>query len=99
MEDNQNSKTAGERGPVLLEDCQLIENTACFTRERVPGRVVHATGSGACGVFRVTGDITATRRRRYCLTSVWRRLRLLGFPPWQASIVPSILSAIRKDSP
>lgn len=57
--DNQNSRTAGPRGPVLIEDFQLIEKMAQFNRERVPERVVHAKGAGAHGTFRVTGDITA----------------------------------------
>ena len=56
--DNQNSKTAGERGELLLEDFHLTEKLAHFNRERVPERVVHAKGSGAYGVFTVTGDIT-----------------------------------------
>lgn len=50
--DNQNSKTAGQRGPVLLEDYHLIEKLAHFDRERIPERVVHARGAGAFGVFR-----------------------------------------------
>jgi len=49
--DNQNSKTAGIRGPTLLEDYQLLEKLAHFDRERVPERVVHARGAGAHGVF------------------------------------------------
>ncbi len=49
--DNQNSKTAGEHGPVLLEDTNLIEKLAAFDRERIPERVVHARGAGAHGVF------------------------------------------------
>lgn len=56
--DNQNSKTAGPRGPVLLEDYQLIEKLAHQNRERIPERVVHAKGSGAFGTFTVTHDIT-----------------------------------------
>lgn len=56
--DNQNSLTAGPRGPVLLEDFHLIEKLAHFNRERVPERVVHAKGSGAYGTFTVTHDIT-----------------------------------------
>ena len=52
--DNQNSLTAGPRGPVLMEDFQLIEKMAQFNRERIPERVVHAKGSGAYGHFRVT---------------------------------------------
>ncbi|PHV10726.1 catalase [Chitinimonas sp. BJB300] len=56
--DNQNSQTAGARGPVLIEDFHLIEKLAHFNRERVPERVVHAKGSGAFGTFTVTQDIT-----------------------------------------
>jgi len=56
--DNQNSLTAGPRGPVLLQDIHLVEKLAHFNRERVPERVVHAKGSGAFGTFRVTADIT-----------------------------------------
>ncbi len=56
--DNQNSITAGERGPVLMQDFHLIEKMAQFNRERVPERVVHAKGSGAFGYFVVTQDIT-----------------------------------------
>ncbi|GAB4203265.1 MAG: catalase [Roseiflexaceae bacterium] len=57
--DNQNSLTAGPRGPLLMQDYQLLEKMATFNRERVPERVVHAKGSGAFGTFTVTNDITA----------------------------------------
>ncbi len=56
--DNQNSLTAGPRGPLLVQDWQLFEKHAHFNRERIPERVVHAKGSGAYGTFTVTGDIT-----------------------------------------
>jgi catalase len=56
--DNQNSMTAGPRGPVLLQDFHLLEKMAHFNRERIPERVVHAKGSGAFGTFTVTKDIT-----------------------------------------
>ena len=56
--DNQNSVTAGPRGPVLLQDYQLIEKLAHQNRERIPERVVHAKGWGAYGTFRVTDDIS-----------------------------------------
>ena len=55
--DNQNSVTAGPRGPVLMEDYLLFEKMAQFNRERIPERVVHAKGAGAHGRFTVTGDI------------------------------------------
>jgi catalase len=54
----QQALTAGPRGPVLMQDVQLLEQMQHFNRERIPERVVHAKGSGAYGTFTVTGDIT-----------------------------------------
>jgi len=56
--DNQNSLTAGPRGPLLAQDWQLFEKHAHFNRERIPERIVHAKGSGAYGKLTITGDIT-----------------------------------------
>ncbi|NHJ49988.1 MAG: catalase [Asgard group archaeon] len=56
--DNQNSLTAGPRGPILAQDFQLFEKLAHFNRERIPERIVHAKGAGAFGTFTVTKDIT-----------------------------------------
>src|SRR5919108_6488935 len=56
--DNQNSLTAGPRGPLLVQDWQLFERHAHFNRERIPERVVHAKGSGAYGTLTITSDIT-----------------------------------------
>jgi catalase len=58
VRDNQNSMTAGQRGPTLLQDVHLLEKLAHFNRERVPERVVHAKGAGAHGYFEVTNDLT-----------------------------------------
>lgn len=55
--DNQNSRTAGQNGPTLLEDYQLLEKLAHFDRERIPERVVHARGAGAHGVFKVINSM------------------------------------------
>lgn len=57
--DNQNSKTVGEYGSVLLEDSYLIEKLASFDRERTPERVVHPRGAGASGYFEATKDMSA----------------------------------------
>ena len=62
--DNQNSITAGPRGPVLLQDWQLIEKLAHQNRERIPERVVHAKGWGAHGTLTVTNDITKYTRAK-----------------------------------
>ncbi|WP_292008511.1 catalase [Chryseobacterium sp.] len=56
--DNQNSKTVGNNGPVLLEDFHLIEKLAAFDRERIPERVVHARGAGAYGEFVADADFS-----------------------------------------
>jgi catalase len=56
--DNQNSLTAGPRGPLLVQDFQLFEKHAHFNRERIPERVVHAKGSAAYGTLTITNDIT-----------------------------------------
>jgi catalase len=56
--DNQNSLSAGERGPLLLQDYQLLEKLAHQNRERIPERVVHAKGWGAHGTLKITGDIS-----------------------------------------
>lgn len=57
--DNQNSRTAGPRGPVLMEDVWLLEKLANFNREVIPERRMHAKGAGAFGTFTVTKDVTA----------------------------------------
>lgn len=56
--DNNNSLTAGVRGPMLLQDVWYLEKMAHFDREVIPERRMHAKGSGAFGTFRVTHDIT-----------------------------------------
>ncbi|TWB42704.1 catalase [Nitrospirillum pindoramense] len=62
--DNQNSLTAGPRGPVLMQDYQLMEKLAHQNRERIPERVVHAKGWGAFGTLTVTHDITRYTRAK-----------------------------------
>ena len=54
--------TAGQRGPVMLQDPWLIEKLAHFDREVIPERRMHAKGSGAYGTFTVTHDITKYTR-------------------------------------
>lgn len=56
--DNNNSLTAGPRGPMLMQDVWYLEKMAHFDREVIPERRMHAKGSGAFGTFRVTKDIT-----------------------------------------
>lgn len=56
--ENQNAKTAGKRGPMLLEDFWFLEKLAHFDREVIPERRMHAKGSGAFGTFKVIHDIS-----------------------------------------
>jgi catalase len=65
VDDDQNSVTAGTRGPVLLQDVHLIEKLAHFNRERIPERVVHAKGAGAGGYFEVTNDVTKYTKAKF----------------------------------
>jgi len=62
--DNQNSLSAGPRGPLLMQDYQLIEKLAHQNRERIPERVVHAKGWGAHGTLTITNDITKYTRAK-----------------------------------
>ncbi|HEY0213255.1 MAG TPA: catalase [Paenirhodobacter sp.] len=66
---NQNSETAGVRGPLLMQDYQLLEKLAHQNRERIPERVVHAKGWGAFGTFTVTADVT-----RYTRASIFAQV-------------------------
>jgi catalase len=58
INDDQNTLKAGERGPSLLEDFIFREKITHFDHERIPERVVHARGSAAHGVFRVSEDLS-----------------------------------------
>ena len=62
--DNQNTQTAGPRGPVLLQDIWFLEKLAHFDREVIPERRMHAKGSAAYGTFTVTHDITQYTRAK-----------------------------------
>ena len=74
--ENEDSMTAGPRGPVLLQDYHLHEKLAHFNRERIPERVVHAKGTGAYGTFTVTGNITKYTRAKL-FSKVGNKCRVL----------------------
>ena len=69
--DNQNSITAGPRGPLLLEDYQLIEKLAHQNRERIPERTVHAKGL----------PILLSPPRRSDIGKLFKTLRVLPCDP------------------
>jgi len=67
--DNNNALTAGERGPMLLQDVWYLEKLAHFDREVIPERRMHAKGSGAFGTFTVTKNIS-----KYCKAAIFSRV-------------------------
>ena len=75
--DNQNSITAGERGPTLIQDHYLIDKLAHFNRERIPERVVHAKAAGAHGTFTVTQDITKYTKAKI-FSEIGKKTAMLG---------------------
>ena len=77
--DNQNSRTAGRRGPVLLEDYHLVEKLAHFDRERIPERVVHARGAGAHGVFVTKNSMKQYTKAAFYKMKELKRLYLFVF--------------------
>ena len=75
--DDQNSLTAGERGPVLMQDIHLLDKLSHFDRERIPERVVHAKGSGAGGYFEVTADVTKYTKAKF-LSEIGKRTEVFA---------------------
>jgi len=75
--DDQNSLTAGKRGPILMQDVHLLEKLGHFDRERIPERVVHAKGAGAGGYFEVTADVTKYTRAKF-LSNVGKRTEVFA---------------------
>lgn len=65
INNNQDSLKAGERGATLLEDFILREKITHFDHERIPERIVHARGSGAHGVFKLTKSLEKYTRAKF----------------------------------
>ena len=83
VDNDLSSITAGEKGPVLMQDVHLLEKLSHFDRERIPERVVHAKGAGAFGYFEVTGDVTKYTRAAFLSeigkkTEVFARFSTVG---------------------
>ena len=68
--DDSNVRTAGPRGPILLEDVWFLEKMANFDREVIPERRMHAKGSGAFGTF----TVTTTNALPYCRASIFSKV-------------------------
>ncbi|MDA2813937.1 catalase [Nocardiopsis sp. RSe5-2] len=65
VDDTDNSLSAGERGPTLMEDFQFREKLTHFDHERIPERVVHARGAGAYGHFQVYESLADYTRAEF----------------------------------
>ena len=67
----------GGGGLALLEDTQLIEMLAHFSRERIPERVVHAKAAGAWGEFECTKDLSDITSAKF-LGAVGKKTKVLA---------------------
>ncbi len=76
VDNDQNTVTAGNPGPALMQDVHLMEKLDHFNRERIPERVVHAKGAGAYGYFEVTKDVTKYTRAKF-LSELGKRTAVL----------------------
>ncbi len=92
--DNQNSMTAGARGPLLAQDLWLNEKLANFVREVIPERRMHAKGSGAFGTFTVTNDITQYSRAKI-FSEVGKKPKCLRVSQrWQVNVAQPMQNVI-----
>ncbi|KYQ89746.1 catalase [Tieghemostelium lacteum] len=73
VDNNLNSITAGNQGPILIQDFHLIDKLSHFDRERIPERVVHAKGAGAHGYFEVTNADLSKYTKAKFLNKVGKR--------------------------
>ncbi|NKQ57172.1 catalase [Amycolatopsis sp. K13G38] len=69
VDHTDDSLSAGQRGPTLLEDFHAREKITHFDHERIPERVVHARGAGAYGYFQAYDDSLADHTTAEFLTS------------------------------
>jgi len=69
VEHTDDSLSAGERGPTLIEDFHFREKLTRFDHERIPERVVHARGAGAYGTFTCTDALADVTRADFLAES------------------------------
>ncbi|VFB02769.1 Catalase HPII [Chryseobacterium taihuense] len=65
INNNQDSLKSDDRGATLLEDFILREKITHFDHERIPERIVHARGSGAHGVFRLSKSMEKYTKAKF----------------------------------
>lgn len=81
--DDNNSISAGDRGPLTFDNYHLFEKLAHFNRERIPERVVHARGTGAYGTFTLSKSLSDVTRASFLQnvgdqTDVFARFSTVG---------------------
>lgn len=74
---NDNQSLSTDEGYVGIQDSELIEKLAHFTRERIPERVVHAKAAGAHGYFEVTNDVSKYTKAKF-LSEVGKKTEVLA---------------------
>jgi len=65
INDDQNLLKAGSRGATLMEDFIFREKMTHFDHERIPERIVHARGSAAHGVFRLSKSLSKYTKAQF----------------------------------
>jgi len=82
VSDNQNSLTAGERGPVLLQDVHLIEKLAHFDRDASPSEWFMPKARELTVTSKRAKAWQSTRARNSFKTRRRRHLCSYVSPPW-----------------
>jgi catalase len=65
VDDNQNIKTSSMRGPALLENTRLMEETAHFAPEVISGQPMSAKGADGFGAITMTHNVTRYTDAKY----------------------------------
>jgi catalase len=73
VQNNQQMRTVGTRGPATLENYHFLEKISHFDRERIPERVVHARGFVAHGEFEAYGTIGDESASKYTRAKLFQQ--------------------------
>lgn len=90
--EDDNSISAGERGPLTFDNFRLFEKLAHFNRERIPERVVHARGYGAHGTYTLSKDLSDYSIADFLQGAGKKRMFFCVFPQWLVPITSSCRS-------
>ena len=82
--------TAGQRGPLLMQDVYYLEQISHFDREVIPERRMHAKGSGCIWYVPVTNDTHNIQMRKYSQKSENKQRCLHVFLLFQENVEQQI---------